>query len=106
MTGKTGAGATRGEGKTEPGTAEMGAEENIATPGDESGRSVTTFFLLSRQAAGISNKKEDVGSESSFPRLSASIYIGKTGSTINLDRAYLRHHPAKPPPARKLWRTK
>lgn len=55
--GKAAPGATRGEGEIRSGAAEMGAGENIAPPGDVSDRSLIPFFPLSRQIAGISNKK-------------------------------------------------
>lgn len=73
MTAKTAPGATRGEGKTGPGTAEMGTRENIQPPGGASGGSLATFFPFSRQIAGISNKKEEAESKCVFPRLGASI---------------------------------
>lgn len=73
MTAKSASGATRGEGKTGPGTAEMGARENTQPLGGAPGGSFNTFFPFSQKTAGISNKKEEVGSECGFPRLGASI---------------------------------
>lgn len=68
-------GATRGEGKPGPGTAEvngkqmMDAREKIQSLGGASGRCLKTFFPFSRQIAGIlNNKKEDVGFECGFPK--------------------------------------
>lgn len=57
MTAKSASGATRGEGKTGPGTAEMGARENTQPLGGALGGSLNTFFPFSQKTAGISNKE-------------------------------------------------
>lgn len=67
MTGKDSTRSHQGRGK------EVDVGKNVIPLGGALGGSLINFSPFSLQIAGISNKKEEVGSACGFPRLSASI---------------------------------